>query len=1110
MPMVVAAVGNALITYALPATVAHIGAAMVAYSTLIGYTLTIGASIAYSSSQNSKLRNAMKGLTDTGRNVMARDPLAVQRKIYGQIPTSGPIPFMHTTGTKNEYLHILMVIASHECQEQGTVYFENQDGLEAVPLDGSGTNGGGAATGKYAGYFFCNKYLGTPTQTADATLVAAAPTKWTANHRLRGHTYIYLQFKYNADLYPNGVPTVRVMTKGAKVLDPRVGITLKTCDMVAGNTHVGCDTTGLSVGMLVVGSGVLPGTRVLSIDGSGTFFTTNVAPFLTNTTADLALGVDAWSANWALCVADYMADPRFGKSIPWSRLTYSTLGAEANISDESVVTDSGSEARYTINGIVTADSDALPDLCAAGGGRVIDVGGTWMIIAGAYRAAGTGFTDADLVGPISVQPRQSMRESYAGVRGTYIAEANAWQPADFPPHKNDTYTAQDGNRRRWKDVAYAFTTSAPTAQRLAKLDVERGRQQVVVQALYRIKALQVQCCDTITITRSVLGWAAKEFEVIKWALKLVPGAKGGMNLAVAITARETASGVYTWANGEETTVDAAPNTTLPDPWTVAAPGALTLTHNVAYVNGDGTVIPRLRVQWPTPNNIYVESGGKIEVEYKEDGTATWIPWALNRGDTLEDYIIGVKVGLLYNVRVRFINQLLVASAWTSATSSAIVGDVTTPTAPGGFTAVAYPGYILLEWDPSTTNQVNEYLIYRSINAGAFALFATTLLTQFNDPDVSVPNNYTYKLRAVTASEVQSADSLTVGPISALNPAVGAAVPSAPTAPASTASGTYDASDGSVFAYHSIDVAALPANAIWQNLLYRRDGATDWLIAAQVKNSSGISIRLDDLSPGLTYNIGMQAWSAAGGSAVVTGSNIVAPTKTTVPADLSSVVPHTPSSSYPVSLTFHGTTRNYSSLITFDQSTSKDAVEYEFGINVNAGDDPSEAGGFTFAKVAAGQGVVQYNTISLVAQYLWSRVKNASGVWSAWVDSGYNMNGYVAIPAGDLTQQDSTDVNVTAIKTGSGSVNDVKIRAPYIAGITLAGGAPTETYNLNITGWGFSAAPDFGWFQAADLSSCEVRYDWDDSTSTTAVLRIRMLDGTNLPTSAIITGELGDY
>lgn len=58
--------------------------------------------------------------------------------------------------------------------------------------------------------------------------------------------------------------------------------TSKYCDVQAGTKHIGADTTGLSVGQTVQGPGIPNGSVIVSIDISGTFFTIDLDPFLTN------------------------------------------------------------------------------------------------------------------------------------------------------------------------------------------------------------------------------------------------------------------------------------------------------------------------------------------------------------------------------------------------------------------------------------------------------------------------------------------------------------------------------------------------------------------------------------------------------------------------------------------------------------------------------------------------------------------------------------------------------------------------------------------------------------------------------------------------------------
>ncbi|MFK5173356.1 hypothetical protein ACI3QN_12655, partial [Propionibacterium freudenreichii] len=84
-----------------------------------------------------------------------------------------------------------------------------------------------------------------------------------------------------------------------------------------------------------------------------------------------------------------------------------------------------------------------------------------------------------------------------------------------------------------------FTISAATAQRLSKIDLERGRQQIVVTTVLRLDAFKLACGDTVKVTRAALGWTEKLFEVIEWKFQIMQNS----SLGVAVVLKETAAAV---------------------------------------------------------------------------------------------------------------------------------------------------------------------------------------------------------------------------------------------------------------------------------------------------------------------------------------------------------------------------------------------------------------------------------------------------------------------------------------------------------------------------------------------------------------------------------------
>ena len=152
----------------------------------------------------------------TGRTQMVKQPITARRAVYGQTRVSGPLALIESTDD-DKYLHLVVLLAAHECQEITTVYLND----EALTLDG---NGNVTAPSRYANLVRVNKHLGGTNQAADADLVSEV-SAWTDQHRLRGIAYVYLRLESDPDAFPNGIPNVSALVKGKKLYDPRDGTT---------------------------------------------------------------------------------------------------------------------------------------------------------------------------------------------------------------------------------------------------------------------------------------------------------------------------------------------------------------------------------------------------------------------------------------------------------------------------------------------------------------------------------------------------------------------------------------------------------------------------------------------------------------------------------------------------------------------------------------------------------------------------------------------------------------------------------------------------------------------------------------------------------------------
>ncbi len=241
---------------------ALVAAAAAAVQTIASSAILRGlAGLAVSSLLSSAIGLKKKPETSTfttearDRTQVIRSSIANRYVVYGETVMSGPLVFAASTGNKNQYLHLVIALAGHECEAIGSVYL-GDDEIEDYRLDGSGN----VTTGKYTGVVRIKKHLGAVSQSADSDLVAEV-TEWTTNHKLSNIAYIYLRLEYNADKFPNGIPNIKAVVKGKKVCDPRTTTTawsdnwaLCMRDFLA--SHIGADAEELDDSSIIAAANI--------------------------------------------------------------------------------------------------------------------------------------------------------------------------------------------------------------------------------------------------------------------------------------------------------------------------------------------------------------------------------------------------------------------------------------------------------------------------------------------------------------------------------------------------------------------------------------------------------------------------------------------------------------------------------------------------------------------------------------------------------------------------------------------------------------------------------------------------------------------------------------
>lgn len=436
----------------------------------------------------------------------------------------------------------------------------------------------------------------------------------------------------------------------------------------------------------------------------------------------------AYSTNAALCIRDYLTDVDYGFAATTSEIDDDSFIAAADVCDEDVtLAGGGTEKRYTINGAFSSaekPKDILGKMLTACGGNLAYIGGKWTLKVAEYSAPTVTLDDDDLVGSVSVQGSQSRRDIFNAVKGTYSEPEALYQLSSFPPVTNALYTSQD-NEKIWKDIQFPFTTSVAACQRLAKIDLEKSRQQISVNLSCNLKAFQLQPGNTVSLNFSRYGWSSKVFEVIDWSFSFTNSDTGSAPI-VNLTLRETASGVYDWNSGDETVVDIAPNTTLPDPFTVTAPGVATT--DVLEIAAE-TVITKLVVSLSGEASFQ----NRYEVQAKISTSSEWINLGQATGFVFELY--NVIDGATYNVRARSINSLGVRSDW-ALDDHIVVGKTAPPEDVTGFSINIVGSQAYLTWTPVGDLDLSHYRIRHSRNTtGATYSNAIDLVEKVPRPGV---------------------------------------------------------------------------------------------------------------------------------------------------------------------------------------------------------------------------------------------------------------------------------------------------------------------------------------------------------------------------------------
>ena len=676
-----------------------VGAAIAAAVTEYAASITLGSiltSVA-TSLVLSGLQRLIAGSPDTGGGQRIKNsgitqqikqPIIDRKPVYGEVRRSGGLLYIGMSDD-NKYLHLVIEVAPHEVQEIGEVWL-NDYSIPPDHLDGDGN----VTQGRYQDLVRIRPHLGTDSQAADSFLVSEV-AEITSSFRLRGVAYVYARYEWDNDAFPTGVPNLSAWLSGKKVYDPRTTTTyysdniglivndymtddkfgLEAADADIEQTYLtaaanACDefvtTTNYAVTVLDVqddGGSPIDYTDIFEVDEE-TLFLQRGDRVQVTTTGTLPTGLSLATNYYVIPYQRVAVEGVQARIKLAASLSDALAGTAIDITSAGTGTHTitkNAEPRYT--GGATIDSTAtikenLENLLSGMSGMISYSAGQYRIFAGAYQTPTVYFDEDNIKSAITVQTKVSKRERFNVVRGVYTSPINNNEPADYPEVRNSTYITEDGEEIV-KQIDMPITSRPHTAQRIAKINLELSRQEITWSADFDLSALQVVAGDNAYFTFDTYGWTDKIFQIKNW--KWNPKEIDGVVVPlIRMEMREIASANYDWNNGEETSVDPAPNSTLPDVFNVSPPTLMTITaKEIGTQQGDLTY--EFLIGWTAPADLFVVNGGYYEVEFKKSSETDWLRSYRAEGNDTNVTVKQIQPGVNYDARIRSVNALGVKS-----------------------------------------------------------------------------------------------------------------------------------------------------------------------------------------------------------------------------------------------------------------------------------------------------------------------------------------------------------------------------------------------------------------------------------------------------------------
>ena len=599
--------------------------------------------------------------------------------IYGMRKVGGIMAFVQTDST-NEFLYVALAMCEGKIHACKKIFFDDVEVTDFNTSDSSGATSPSSFTdqtvyyGKFAdvqnddgtttnqSHVQMQFFDGDDSQVASSIL--STLSDWTSNHRLRGVSYLALKLRFNPDVFSR-VPRINALIQGRKI---------STFDSSSSET------------------------------------------------------TDQYSTNPAFVMLDYLTNTRFGKGVPIANIDIPSFYTASQVA-QTDITPTGSavtnpqdnSSGNTINLLdmnIALDTrnkvlNNIRELVLSCRGLLSYAGGKYKLTIESTGSSVLTLDESDIIGGINIQS-ESKTDKYNKVLIDFpdIDLGFKNNTASFPPNDDSglasadqhaTMKTADGGELLEGRFTLQGLTSFHQAQEHAEVILRRSRNGLRVSLKASGEAMNLIVGDIVSITHATPSFSAKVFRVI--------GVTLNKDQTVNLNLVEHQDSFYTFAT--QSSVATIPDTTLPNPLTISAPASVTLSDELVEYS-EGTVITRLNILVGASTDKFVR---EYQVEAKKSTESNFK--IIGRGIQLNYELLNVIDDATYNVRVRAVNGLGVASAYTTADRK-IVGATEPPSDVTNFSVnMLGSSQMQLNWDANTDLDISFYEIrYQNVTNNA--------------------------------------------------------------------------------------------------------------------------------------------------------------------------------------------------------------------------------------------------------------------------------------------------------------------------------------------------------------------------------------------------------